>query len=419
MGDRTGVPRWLITTLVLLCLSVFINYIDRGNLSTAAPLIKNELRLTATQLGFLLTAFFITYAIGHFVAGPLVDRFEAFRTLLVGFVLWSVATALTGLAQGFAALFTLRLVLGSGESVAFPAYSRIISRCFTEGQRGIANGAILASMALGPAFGIFFGGILMGKYGWRTFFVAFGIVSLLWVVPWLSFGKRCATAGPVEGESAPQLRDILSTRSLWGTVVGAVGQVYTWYFLLTWIPYYLVQVRHWSMSGMATIGGGAYLLTAVSMMTSGGLADRCIRLGVSSTVARKTFMCVGLVGCAVFMMGCVLSSAIQSVVFLMLAGFAYGMVVPNAFASVQTLAGSHAAGRWVGVWNGLASLSGVVAPALTGVLVDRTGSFVLPFLVASTMALVAACAWILFVGPITEIDWALRRDTSPAIAPAQ
>jgi MFS family permease len=416
MGNRSPVPRWLIATLILLCLSVFINYIDRGNLSTAAPLIKGELNITATQLGLLLTAFFITYAAGHFVAGWLVDRFEAFRMLLIGFLIWSGATILTGFAQGFAALFALRLVLGGGESFAFPAYSRIICRCFPEEQRGIANGSIVASMALGPAFGIFFGGILMGTYGWRAFFIGFGLLSLAWILPWIAFGRKCSTVRPTATNSGPSLRDIARTSSLWGTVVAAIGQVYTWYFILTWIPFYLVQERHWSMSGMAVIGGGAYLLTAISMMTSGWVADRWIRSGASPTLARKTFLCGGGIGVAIFTVSCVLANTTLSIACLMVAGLFYGMVVPNAFAAVQTLAGSEATGRWVGIWNGLASLSGIVAPALTGFLVDRTGNFVWPFLVAGGMALVGSSAWLFLVGPITEIDWSRRTVTVPLAA---
>ncbi len=401
-----SVPRWLLVTLILLCLSIFINYIDRGNLSTAAPLLKDELHLSATQLGFLLTSFFITYAIGNCIAGWLVDRIEAFSVLLIGFATWSIATILAGLATGFAVLFAMRLVLGASESVAFPAYSRIVARCFSETQRGLANGAILAAMALGPAFGIFLGGILMGRYGWRAFFVGFGLVSLLWLVPWMLYGRKCSTPAPsATRDFSPPLAVIARTPQLWGSAIASLGQVYAWYFILTWIPFYLVRERHWSMSEMAFIGAGAYLATAVSMMTSGGLADRWIRSGASPTRARKTFLCAGLSACALFMVGCVLANASFSIMFLILAGLAYGMVVPNSFAAAQTLAGPEASGKWVGLSNGFASLSGVIAPTLTGFLVDRTGNFVLPFVVAAAMALLGVAAWTLLVGRIEPVDW--------------
>src|SRR5579872_3358098 len=104
MSSRVAMPRWLVATTVLLSVSVFINYIDRGNLATAAPLIKDEFHLSATQLGFLLTAFFVTYAPVQLGVGWLVDRYGPERILLTGFALWSAATAFTGLAQSFVAL---------------------------------------------------------------------------------------------------------------------------------------------------------------------------------------------------------------------------------------------------------------------------------------------------------------------------
>jgi len=418
VSNHPTASRWSIVVLVLLCVSVFINYIDRGNLSTAAPLIKNALHLSATQLGLLLSSFFIAYMLGHFVTGWLVDRFEAFRMLLIGFVVWSIATILTGFAQGFATLFLFRLLLGAGESFAFPSYSRIVSQCFPEAQRGVANGSILAAMALGPAFGIFFGGLFMAAYGWRAFFIGFGLISLAWIAPWFAFGRKCVVISPPTTDAEPSLRAIMRMRSLWGSVAAATGQVYTWYFILTWIPFYLVNERHHSISQMAIIGGSAYLVTALSMMTSGSLADRWIRSGASPTLARKTFLCAGGTGCAISTMGCVLSSASGSIVFLLFAGFFYGTMVPNAFAAVQTLAGPRAAGRWVGVWNGLASASGIAAPALTGFLVDRTGNFILPFLVAASMALAGVCAWLFFVGRIEQVDWSQRATVIPGAAVA-
>src|SRR5215468_6137685 len=106
--------------LALLFLSVFINYVDRSNLSIAAPLLKNELGISASQLGILLSAFFWTYTAMLFVCGWFVDRFDASRVLAVGYLVWSLSTAATGLVHGFAMLLLARLVLGTGESVAFP-----------------------------------------------------------------------------------------------------------------------------------------------------------------------------------------------------------------------------------------------------------------------------------------------------------
>lgn len=418
MGSKTA-RRSLAVLITMLAVSICINYVDRGNISTAAPLLKNELKLSATQLGFLFTAFFVTYALVQFVAGWLVDRFGAYRTLLAGFFVWSLATALTGFASAFTTIFALRLALGAGESVAFPSYSQIISRCVDEERRGFVNGTIMAAMALGPALGIFFGGHFMAIYGWRPFFVGFGVLSLLWILPWALSARKClARTEQAIITTGPSLRDLLGHHSLWGSSIASFCGVYAWYFILTWIPYYLVHERHWSMSGMATIGGICYLFVAIAMMTSGSLADLWIRKGATPTIARKTFLGGALVIVSFSMIGCAFAGTFLSVVFLIVGAVAWGVGSAHVFAVCQTLAGSAAAGRWVGFQNGVAAFSGIIAPALTGILVDRTGNFVLPFVAAAIVTLCGAGAWVFLVGPIKTIDWTQRREVVPVVAGA-
>src|SRR5215470_1755536 len=161
--------------LVLLGLAIVINYVDRGNLSIAAPVIQNELKLSATELGFLFSAFFYTYTALQFVVGGWVDRLGASRVLGAGLLLWSVATIAMGFAGGFAALLLLRLLLGVGESVAFPCTSKVIAQNIAPGNRGLANGVVAAGLKLGPAVGAFGAGLLIAKFGWRPVFWAMGI----------------------------------------------------------------------------------------------------------------------------------------------------------------------------------------------------------------------------------------------------
>src|SRR5947209_2727878 len=132
----------------LLALSALINYIDRSNLSIAAPLIKDELGITAWQLGKLLSAFFWTYALLQVPAGWLVDRFDVKWVFAIGFFLWSGATAVTGVLHGFVALLLIRVILGVGESVAIPAYSKIVGAQVKEARRGFANSVVMAGLAL-------------------------------------------------------------------------------------------------------------------------------------------------------------------------------------------------------------------------------------------------------------------------------
>jgi MFS family permease len=171
---------------------------------------------------------------------------------------------------------------------------------------------------------------------------------------------------------------------------------------------------------MAMVGGAAYLLLAGSMFASGSLVDRWIKSGASATLALKTFLAVGSASAAVFLIGCVVTNARLSVLFLMLASLALGMIFPNMFSVAQTLAGQQAAGRWVGVQNGISGLGAIIAPALTGILVDRTGNFFLPFAITAAISLLGALAWVFLVGPLTPVDWTHRTITAPLCGqPAQ
>src|SRR5262249_28784431 len=154
--ERKSAP-WGV--VVLLFLSVFINYVDRGNLSVAAPVLAPELSLTPAQLGWLFSSFFWTYSIVQILAGWLVDHYPVAWVYAAGYLLWSVATLATGLADSFAALFLFRLMLGAGESVAYPACSRILATHFSEDQRGRANALVDAGSKAGPALGILLGGL--------------------------------------------------------------------------------------------------------------------------------------------------------------------------------------------------------------------------------------------------------------------
>src|SRR5438309_3343881 len=173
--------------LTLLVASIFINYIDRSNLSVAAPLIQKQMHFTDSQMGLLFSAFFWTYSSLQLVgiAGWLSDRFPVGWVFAASFLVWSVTTLATGVLTGFAALFTMRLILGAGESLAYPCYCRILANEVPQHQRGRANAYLDAASKLGPGIGTFIGGLMMVRYGWRVFFVLLGLASLVWLIPWL------------------------------------------------------------------------------------------------------------------------------------------------------------------------------------------------------------------------------------------
>lgn len=408
---QTRIPRALWRVLILMALSIFINYIDRANLSIAAPLLKAELGISAWQLGVLLSSFFWTYAAFQLVSGWLVDRFNANWVLAAGFLLWSIATAATGLAQGFAFLVFLRLLLGMGESVVYPCFSKILTRHFAEHQRGLANSLIDAGAKLGPALGVLLGGILMARFGWRPFFIVLGLGSLLWLPPWLKWmppGQSAAASGSAQ---APGVAEILSKRSAWATFVGHFCSNYFWYFLLTWLPFYLVQERGFSMSTMATVGALAYIVSAAATMLAGWLSDRSIASGATPSRVRKICTAGGLGFATIILAVTVVPDRTTSMVLLMIACGSYGVYASSHWAITQTLAGHRAAGKWSGLQNFIANLAGVVAPTLTGFVVDKTGQFFWAFAVAAVVVLIGAGVYVFGLGPVEPVLWRTQEKT--------
>lgn len=398
--------------LILLALSAFINFVDRGNLSAAAPLLKTELMLSDPRLGILLAAFFWSYAFFQIASGWLVDHLDVKWMLAAGFFIWSVATAATGLAGGFALLLAARLVLGVGESVVYPSYSKILARYFPEDQRGLANSIIITGFYAGPAFGLFFGGILMDRYGWRPFFLVLGLLSLIWLLPWLRWMPRerdeHATDGEFHDRDTPGIIEILKQRSAWGTCAALACLDYLSYFFLTWMPTYLVRGRHFSMGQMAAVMGAAYVFCALVAATCGWLSDRWIVAGLTPTVVRKGFTSLGMAGAAIFLVPCVLAGPRLATVMAVLVAASLGVCSSNVWAITQTLAGPSAAGRWTGVENFVGNLGGAVAPALTGFVLGRTGDYFWAFAITAAVSLLGALSWAFWIGRVEPVAWASR-----------
>jgi ACS family D-galactonate transporter-like MFS transporter len=188
--------------------------------------------------------------------------------------------------------------------------------------------------------------------------------------------------------------------------------------VLTWIPYYLVRERHFSMDKMAEIIGAAYCLTAVFAAMSGWLSDRWIAAGGSPTLVRKTFMAVGQSGSGIFLLFCVLASPAVSIAFLLVAYAFCGVTASNLFAITQTLAGPRASGRWTGFQNMFGSVAGVISPAVTGFVVNRTGHFLWAFAITAVVAVVGSVCWLFVVGSVKRVVWAQPRASDLAQAAA-
>lgn len=360
-------------------------------------------------MGILLSSFFWTYAAFQMVSGWLVDAFDVNRVLAAGFLLWSAATAATGLVDGFAQLLVLRLLLGIGESVAYPCYSKILARHLVEHQRGLANALIDAGTKCGPALGTLAGGMLMARFGWRPCFIVLGAGSLLWLPPWFRWMPRGRDSAAGESGAVPAIRDILRRRAAWATFAGHFCSNYFWYFLLTWMPFYLVRERHLSMDRMAAVAALAYSATAAVTTLVGWLSDRAIAAGATPTRVRKICTGAGLGGAPMILAVTVVSGTTTSIAFLLLACSSYAVYASSHWAITQTLAGPRAAGKWSGLQNMVANLAGVSAPAFTGFVVDRTGHFFWAFAVCAAIALIGSGVYVFALGRVEPIDWTSAR----------
>jgi MFS family permease len=390
----------------LLALMVFIQYVDRGNIATAAPLMKTELRLSAAQIGVLVSAFYWTYMPAQPLAGWLAHRVNAYRSLALGLAIWSAATALTGLAGSFAVLIGLRLMLGLGESVAFPCSSRLLAQHLPATRLGAANGLIGVGLALGPAFGTWAGGNLMALTGWRASFLVLGAASILWLIPWRRATARLERAARETCDPpAPSFAQILRRREAWGASLGHFFGNACFYFVVSWLPLYLVQERGFSMTGMAAVGGAVYLVYAVSCMAAGTLTDRWIKAGASANRARKSVIIAACAVSGVALIAAAWGDTAVSIACLMAAAVGNGLFTPNLFAIGQTLAGPAAAGKWMGVQNGIGNIAGIVSPIVTGLVVDATGSFSAAFVIAGAASLLGILCWGVMIRKVAPLEW--------------
>jgi MFS family permease len=397
--------QWIL--LALLVASVFINYIDRGNLSVSATDIVRELSLTKTQMGLLLSSFFWTYAVCQLLSGWLVGRFNVHIVFAVGFLVWSLATAATGLATAFMPLLMFRLVLGLGESVAYPAFSKILASDYEESQRGKANAFIDAGSKMGPALGTLFGGLIVANFGWRALFLILGLGALVWLPLWLKWAPHGHNG---QSQSAremfvPSSWRLLQNRSVWGSFLGLFAINYGWYVMITWFPFYLENERHFSKEKMAVFGSLPYFVLAISASITGIMSDRMIAGGRTPTKVRKGFIVTGLLCQTLMLPAAMASNDMVSMGLFMLACFLFGFTTANHWAVTQTIAGPGCAGKWTGMQNAFGNLAGIVAPWLTGYIVDHTKSFYLAFAAVAVVVLFGAFSYAFVIGRVEPEDW--------------
>lgn len=399
---------------LLLALFVVINYVDRGAIGIAAPRLRSDLHLDHEQFGIAVSAFAWVYAPAQFLIGWLTVRVCVYRLIAAGLALWALATFATGFVGGLAALVMLRLLLGLGEGVAFPCAGKIIAAHVPLSRRGIANSAIAAALAIGPAIGTLGGGLILAQYGWRPIFWVFGALTLLWLVPWVLASKpHWSTTGEAQASEPLSIWQISRKRSAWTMGVAHFANTYGFYFLLAWLPLYLIENRGFTVLEMTSVASSVYLAQAIVAPFWGWLSDWLIERGYDQSAVRRGFMIVYQVAVGVAIVTAGLTHDRPTLIAaLIISGAVGGIGGAIPYVAAQVFAGP-ASGAFTGVMNGIGNISGIVGPILTGIIISTFGgAYLAAFLFTGAVSLFGALWWV-FAIPAIEPD----PDLVPAQAP--
>ncbi len=397
--------RW--TVVGLLFTASLINYFDRATISFALPLISAEMHLGPEAKGVLLSAFFWSYTFMQIPMGIIADRVNLRWLYGVAFALWSLSQGLMGLAAGLGTLIAFRVLLGIGESIYLPGGSKIVSLLFRPHERGLPAGLFDAGTRTGLVMEGVLVPMMLVHLGWRQTFMVVGFSALVWLAPWFLLTPRDLrephphTRGAAGGFGRA-LVALVTNRNLVGVCLTFFCFDYYWYFLVNWLPDYLVTARGLTMMRAGIYAALPYLVFGMSEPIGGWLADRLVVRGWTQSRARKTVVTFA------FMTGLLLIPAAwaqtpAAAVAFIIGGCLVGLATGNLLVALQSCAPSSAIGLWTGIYNFIGNLAGIISPLITGYLIARTGSYAPAFLLAA--GLIAA-------GPLAF--WFIARELEPA-----
>ncbi|MDG9876127.1 MFS transporter [Pseudomonas juntendi] len=413
--------------MVLLFITVVINYLDRSNLSIAAPALTSELGIDPIHVGLVFSAFGWTYAAMQIPGGWLVDRVPPRILYTVALVLWSLATVMLGFAASFIALFVLRMAVGALEAPAYPINSRVVTTWFPERERATAIGFYTSGQFVGLAFLTPVLAWLQHAFGWHMVFVATGAVGILWGVIWYAVYREPRDfKGANEAEielireggglvdiqqeqaktkarfSWADLGIVLTQRKLWGIYLGQFCLNSTLWFFLTWFPTYLVKYRGMDFIKSGMLASLPFLAAFVGVLCSGFFSDWLIRRGASVGLARRLPIISGLLISTAIIGANFVDSTPLVIAFLALAFFGNGLA-SITWSLVSTLAPARLLGLTGGVFNFIGNLSAIVTPIVIGFLASGA-SFAPAITYIAALALLGALSYILLVGKVERIE---------------
>ena len=405
LANVSNERRWVI--VVLLFTASLINYLDRAAISFALPLISKDFHLTSTTKGLLLSSFFWSYALMQIPIGWCADRLNL-RWLYAGaFALWSLAQGLTGLAGSLAALAGLRILLGVGESIYLPGGSKIVSLLFSDKDRGLPSGLF----DFGTRTGLVLEGILVPwllvRYGWRHTFLLLGLTALVWLIPWfLIFPRRMRSVS--NGLSSAQSTTssgtrwrALANRNLLGICLGFFCFDYYWYVLVTWLPDYLVTVRHFSIVQAGFYASVAFFTFGLAEPIGGWIADSLIRRGWNETWTRKGIVTMAFFT-GLFLVAALRVADARTAVGLLIGASLVGLSTGNLLVILQCCAPPERVGIWTGAENFAGNLAGIIAPLAIGSLIKTSGSYVPGFALGSIVLLLGVFPYWFIIGELKQ-----------------
>jgi ACS family D-galactonate transporter-like MFS transporter len=416
--------RFLILTLLFV--TVVINYLDRSNLSVAAPRLAEDLDIEAKQMGVILSAFGWTYAAMQVPGGWLVDKVPPRVLYPAAIALWSIATIGLGFVGNLVGLVILRLAVGALEAPAYPINNRVVTTWFPERERASAIGFYTSGQFVGLAFLTPALIYLQQHLGWHMVFVVTGAIGLLWAVVWYALYREPREhrgANPAEIALIAQggglvdlatkirprskfewadLRAVLNKRKLWGVYLGQFFLNSTLWFFLTWFPTYLVKYRGMDFIKAGFLASLPFLAAFLGVVSSGLLSDFLVRRGCSLGFARKMPIISGLLISSSIVGANYVQSPALIIACLSLAFFGNGLA-SITWSLVSALAPERLLGLTGGMFNFVGNLASVSVPIMIGYLV-KGDNFAPAITYIAVTALLGALCYGFMVGKVERIQ---------------
>lgn len=391
-------------TLTLLFVAGVVNFLDRASLSIANTSIRAEMHLSATEMGWLLTAFSFAYGLAQLPLIGLLDRLGTRTTLGAGLTLWSTAQLLTGFVRTFPAFIACRILLGVGESPFYPAGVRSVRDWFSAQTRGRATAAMSMSQTLGLAAAPPILTVMMLHMGWRKTFIALGaaglVVAAMWIILHRSRQFTIHSTDEFTPATAGAWRKLLSQRTAWGMMLGFGGVNYTNWLYTAWLPGYLQEGRHLSLSKSGWLAAIPFLCGAAGMFSSGLVADLLAQRGLPLHRVHRVNIVAGmLISAAATFFVAHSATTTQAIAGISLAIFCIHFAGTSGWGYAQTITPAPLVGSMTSLQNFASFMIASIAPVLTGFLLDRTHSFTLSLAICSFVTVLGALSYATLAAP--------------------